>query len=179
MLELLPSPDYFERAFGRRNSPIPGARLWNAGRNRLYVANDDPLFSRQLSFLRDDILARIGESRCAKRHRERDGRAPGQPTEPVERSHGGYSAAFFLPRQEKPTAKQGQIGWSWFREGVDSRLRDQNDRIMVKSLAGCEGAEDAEKTDVIFIVEKCCNIDELASCDLLKRARAVFPRDDS
>ena len=106
MLELLPSPDYFERAFGRRNPPIPGARLWNAGRNRLYVANDDPLFSRQLSFLRDDILARIGESRCAKRHRERDGRAPGQPTEPVERSHGGYSAAFFLARQEKPTAKE-------------------------------------------------------------------------
>ena len=64
-------------------------------------------------------------------------------------------------------------------KGVDRRLRDQNDRIMVKSLAGCEGAEDAEKTDVIFIVEKCCNIDELASCDLLKRARAVFPRDDS
>ena len=39
----------------------------------------------------------------------------------------------------------------------------------MKSLAGCEGAEDAEKTDVVFITEKCCNIDELASCDLLER----------
>lgn len=39
----------------------------------------------------------------------------------------------------------------------------------MKSLAGCEGAEDAEKTDVVFFTEKWCNIDELASCDPLKR----------
>ena len=26
-----------------------------------------------------------------------------------------------------------------------------------------------EKTDVVFVTEKCCNIDQLASCDLLKR----------
>jgi hypothetical protein len=46
----------------------------------------------------------------------------------------------------------------------------------VKSLASCEGAEDVEKTDVVFITEKCCNIDELASCDLFKRGDFLFLR---
>ncbi len=135
LLELLHSPDDFDRAFGCRNPPIPVARLWNAGGNCLHVANDDPLFGRQLSVLRDDILARISESRCAKRHRERDGRAPGQPTEPVKRSHGPILPLFSVrgKRNRRPKKRQnwpGQLVILSERRGIPNYFACARDREM-------------------------------------------------